>query len=71
MEEIYNDLYFRSGANVELGLTGSKIHAVAFAALASAVRISVAWYVSPERFDEQRFTEGTAETQCFDLRLGR
>jgi hypothetical protein len=69
-EEIYCDLYFRSGANVEIGLTGSKIHAVAAAALAAAARVSAAWYVAPERFDHQRFTEGVGETNCFDLALG-
>ncbi len=68
-EEIYNDLYFRSGANVEIGLTGSKMHAVAFAALAAAGRIASAWYVSPQSFDMQRFTIGVGETRCFDLAL--
>ena len=64
-----NHLYFGSGANIEIGLTGSKIHAVAFAALAAAGRIAAAWYVSPKRFDMQRFTTGVAETRCFDLSL--
>lgn len=66
-ERIYNEFYFRAGANVELGLTGSKMHAVAFAALASRARIAATWYVSPEAFDEQRFTEGAGETQCYEL----
>jgi hypothetical protein len=69
-ETIYSDLYFRSGANVELGLTGSKMHAVAFGALAAAARISYAWYVAPTSFDQQRFTQGVGDTQCFELKLG-
>jgi hypothetical protein len=68
-EDIYNDLYFRSGANIEIGLTGSKMHAVAFAALAAVARVSAAWYVSPQRFDQQRFTLGTRETRCFEVKL--
>jgi hypothetical protein len=68
-EEIYNDLYFGSGANIEIGLTGSKIHAVAFAALAAAGRIASAWYVSPASFDRQRFTTGVGNTRCFSLTL--
>jgi hypothetical protein len=68
-EQVYNELYFGSGANIEIGLTGSKMHAVAFAALAAAARVSSAWYVSPQTFDEQRFTIGTRETRCFDLTL--
>jgi hypothetical protein len=70
-EEIYNELYFGSGANVEIGLTGSKMHAVAFGALAAAGRVSAAWYVSPQTFDEQRFTVGTRETRCFDVQLAQ
>lgn len=66
-EEVYSELYFRSGANVELGLTGSKMHAVAFASLAAAGRIASAWYVKPARFDEQRFTTGVRDTRCFEL----
>ena len=65
--DIFSNLYFGSGANVEIGLTGSKMHAVAFGALASAARISAAWYVSPQRFDMQRFTAGVGETRCFEL----
>ncbi len=68
-EEIYADLYFGSGANVEIGLTGSKMHAVAFAALAAAARVSAAWYVFPQTFDEQRFTVGTSESRCFVVTL--
>jgi hypothetical protein len=70
-EAIYNDLYFGSGANVELGLTGSKIHAVAFAALAAATRVSYVWYVAPSAFDQQRFTQGVGDTRCFCIRLDR
>lgn len=68
-EAIYKDLYFESGANVEIGLTGAKIHAVAFAALAAAARVSYAWYVSPQQFDRKRFTEGVSKTHCFELSI--
>lgn len=66
---IYNELYFGSGANVEIGLTGSKMHAVAFGALAAAVRVSSAWYVVPKQYDEQRFTKGVGATHCFDIQM--
>lgn len=68
-EKVYADLYYRSGANVEVGLTGSKIHAVAAAALAAATRVSAAWYVAPRTFDRERFTKGVGKTQLFDLVL--
>lgn len=68
-EKIYADLYFRSGANVEVGLTGSKIHAVAAAALVAAAHVAAVWYVSPKSFDRNRFTEGVGESHCFDLVL--
>jgi hypothetical protein len=66
-EEVYNDLYFGSGANIEIGLTGSKMHCVAFGALAGVTRVAAAWYVSPKAYDMDRFTKGTRETRCFDL----
>lgn len=65
---LYRELYFDLGMNVELGLTGSKMHAVACAAMAAAGRVSYAWYVVPARYDAQRFTVGVAETQCFEVR---
>lgn len=68
-EKVYGDLYYGSGANVEVGLTGSKIHAVAAAALAAATRVSAAWYVAPRTFDKERFTKGVGKTQLFDLVL--
>jgi hypothetical protein len=67
--EVYDDLYFGNGANIEIGLTGSKMHAVAFGAIAAAARVSAAWYVSPQTYDMQRFTTGAGETRCFTLQL--
>lgn len=68
-EQLYNELYRRSGANVEIGLTGSKMHAVAFGALAAAARVAAAWYVAPAEVDMTRFTIGASDTHCFELRL--
>ncbi len=68
-QRVYSDLYFGCGANVEVGLTGSKIHAVAAAGLAATARVAAAWYVSPRQFDRDRFTQGVANTTCFDLTL--
>lgn len=66
-EEVYAELYHAGGANLEIGLTGSKMHAVAFAALAAATRVSYVWYVAPQVYDYQRFTKGVEETECFEL----
>jgi hypothetical protein len=71
IENIYCDLYFRSGANVEVGLTGSKIHAVAFAALVAAARVSEVWYVEPRSFNHESFSRGVGETVCFEIELKR
>jgi hypothetical protein len=68
-EQLYNELYRRSGANVEIGLTGSKMHAVAFGALAAAARVAAAWYVAPAEVDMTRFTIGAGDTHCFELLL--
>jgi hypothetical protein len=68
-EEVYRELYYLSGANIEIGLTGSKVHVVAFAALAAAARVSAAWYVKPKEYDPLRFTKGVGKTECFDIWL--
>ena len=61
--------YLGGGFNVELALTGSKLHAVACAALASAYRVSEVWYVRPQSFDPGRFTRGTRSTKFLHLEL--
>lgn len=52
----------------EMGLTGSKMHAVACAAAASVFPIAQCWYVAPRRFDPSRFTEGVGATAFYELR---
>ena len=61
--------YLAGGFNVELALTGSKLHAVACAALASAYRVSEVWYVRPQSFDPGRFTRGTRSTKFLHVEL--
>lgn len=68
LDERYLDLY-SAGANVELGLTGSKFQAVASAVLASGRRVAQAWYLSPTEFDEKRFTRGVGEAHIYDICL--
>jgi hypothetical protein len=60
--------YYASGSyDFELGLTGSKLHAVACAAACSALRFSQCWYVRPAKFDVERFTRGVAGSRYFLL----
>jgi hypothetical protein len=68
LDERYLDLY-SAGANVELGLTGSKFQAVASAVLASGRKVAQAWYLSPTEFDEKRFTRGVGEAHIYDICL--
>lgn len=68
-ERLYEELYYQGGANVELGLTGPKVHAVALAALAAAARISAVWYVAPSSFDAEHFTKGVGRSDAFTIRL--
>lgn len=63
--------YTDRGCNVELGLTGSKLHAVACAAVSAALKFSRCWYVRPGSFDPARFTEGVGETRWVHLALER
>lgn len=69
LDEQYLDLYSTGGANLELGLTGSKTQAVAAAILSARRKISQAWYLSPYEFDEKRFSQGVGPIRIFDIRL--
>ena len=59
--------YVDGNYNFELGLTGSKLHAVAFAAISASMMISQAWYVRPAVFDPSRFSVGTGASRYFEL----
>ncbi len=60
--------YVDGNYNFEVGLTGSKLHAVAFAAISASMMISQAWYVRPSAFDPGRFSIGTGASRYFELR---
>ncbi|MBI5898669.1 MAG: hypothetical protein HZB40_05545 [Rhodocyclales bacterium] len=68
-DQRYMDLYEGAGYNFEIGLTGSKMQAVAAAALSSRRRISQAWYLSPREFDEKRFSSGVGDIRVFEIAI--
>jgi hypothetical protein len=59
--------YVRQGFNYEIGLTGSKMEAVAAAAVSSVCKVTQCWYVQPKQFDTQRFTKGAGKTRVFQI----
>ena len=61
--------YVGNGYNFEIGLTGSKMEAVAAAAVSSICKVTQCWYVRPATFDSARFTKGTGDTRFFELAL--
>jgi hypothetical protein len=63
--------YAHGNFDFELGLTGSKLHAVACAAASSALRFSQCWYVRPAQFDVERFTKGVGASRYFLLESAR
>jgi hypothetical protein len=63
--------YAHGNFDFELGLTGSKLHAVACAAASSALRFSQCWYVRPAEFDVERFTQGVGASRYFLLESAR
>ena len=69
LDEQYLEVYAGAGSNLELGLTGSKIQAVACAILSARRKIAQAWYLSPREFDEKRFSKGVGPIRVFDVRL--
>lgn len=68
-DQRYLELYEGAGCNFEIGLTGSKMQAVAAAALSSRRRISQAWYLSPREFDEKRFSSGVGAIRVFEIAI--
>lgn len=57
----------RGGLNFEMGLTGSKLQAVACAAFSAVFRVSQCWYLQPTRFDSARFTVGVGQTRFYKI----
>jgi hypothetical protein len=69
LDDKYLDVYVDAGSNLEIGLTGSKMQAVASAILSARRKIAQAWYVSPSDFDEKRFSSGVGSIKVYDVRL--
>lgn len=69
LDEEYLNAYGAAGANVEMGLTGSKIQAVSAAILSSVRKVSQCWYLSPAEFDEKRFSTGVGPIRVFEIRM--
>jgi tRNA A-37 threonylcarbamoyl transferase component Bud32 len=67
LDEQFLEVYGSGGANLEIGLTGSKIQAVASAILSARRKVAQAWYLSPDKFDEKRFSTGTGAARFFDI----
>lgn len=65
IREAYEQYYALSNYNFEVGLTGSKLHAIASAAASTSLKFSQVWYVQPDRFDVNRFTKGFGSTRAF------
>jgi hypothetical protein len=63
----YFEWYVDRGYNLELGLTGSKLQAVACAAVSVEFKVSQCWYVRPEQFDDRKFTKGTGLSRYFEI----
>ena len=63
----HHSYYVNGNYNFELGLTGSKLHTVAFAAASASMRMSQAWYVRPREFDPARFSVGVGHTAYFEI----
>jgi hypothetical protein len=71
MQSYYDRYYTRGNFDIELALTGSKMHAVACGAASSALRFAQCWYVAPREFDSERFTHGVGTTRYYMITTQR
>lgn len=67
--EGFSQWYVKKGFNFEIGLTGSKMAAVAAAAVSAICKVTQCWYVRPTKFDSMRFTKGAGKPRFFCLSL--
>ena len=65
----YRTWYIGNGLNFELGLTGSKLQAVACSAASAAFKVSQCWYIRPKVFDPERFTKGVGGSHIYEISL--
>jgi hypothetical protein len=63
----FAEWYLQRGFNFQMGLTGSKMEAVAAAAISAYYKVTQCWYVRPKKFDPLRFTKGAADTRFFRI----
>jgi len=63
----YRRWYRHGGFDVEMALSGSKMHAVAAAAVSDAVKIAQCWYVRPSGVDPDAFSSGYDGTELFEI----
>jgi len=66
--DLHNFYSLEHGINVEIGLTGVKMHSVAAGMLASIASLSGVYY-TPVRFNPNRYTIGTGNTTFTELSL--
>lgn len=66
--ERYTKYALESGVNVEIGLTGVKMHTVAAGMLASIANLSGVYY-TPIHFDPNKYTKGTGDTTFTILKM--
>jgi hypothetical protein len=69
IEQCYSQKYFDSGMNFEIGLTGGKLDTVASAAFCSRYPVNKVWYVRPNKFDPEKFSQGAKETRYFKISI--
>lgn len=67
VEQSYTQKYRDSGMNFEIGLTGGKLDTVASAAFCSRYPVNKVWYVRPNKFDPDKFSQGAKATRYFKI----
>lgn len=68
LRELHRDHALNGGYNLEIALSGSKMHAVAAAMFSSVAIPAAVFYSAPAGFEHDRFTSGTGRSSMLHLR---
>lgn len=63
----YQNYFVNQNFSFEVALTGSKLQTIASAAICAMYKVNQCWYLQPQKWDANKFTQGVGKTQIFKI----